>query len=56
MGSGKAVWKALACAFCGQNLAVDSPDDLLENPDGSRGVLCPSCQEVTRVAEDDKAT
>jgi LSD1 subclass zinc finger protein len=52
MSAGKGVWKVLACAFCGQTLEVESPADLLENPDGSRAVLCPSCREVTLVAED----
>lgn len=53
MGAGKGVWKVLACAVCGQILKVESPDELLEIPDHSRGAYCPSCQEMTMVDEDE---
>ena len=55
MSAAKRVWKVLSCAFCGQTLQVESPANLLKTPDGSRGVLCPSCKEMTRVDKDESS-
>jgi hypothetical protein len=53
MGASKGVWKVLACAVCGQLLEVQSPADLVEGPDGSPAVICPSCGGPTSVIDDE---